>query len=159
MTSNELKSYAKAGSVAEEVFTAIRTVFAFNGQAKELNRYESRLDDAKKYGIRKGFVSGAMMGFLWLVINCAYALGFWYGWTLTRNIDPATGKAEYSVGAILLIFFNIVIGIFSLGNAGPFTSTLASARAAAFEVFKIIDRVSYLFYDLLFLNYLKFLSF
>ena len=31
LTTNELKSYAKAGAVAEEVFTAIRTVFAFNG--------------------------------------------------------------------------------------------------------------------------------
>ena len=38
LTSNELKSYAKAGSVAEEVLTAIRTVFAFNGGLKELNR-------------------------------------------------------------------------------------------------------------------------
>ena len=31
LTSSELKSYAKAGAVAEEVFTGIRTVFAFNG--------------------------------------------------------------------------------------------------------------------------------
>ena len=75
MTSNELKSYAKAGAVAEEVFTAIRTVFAFNGQPKEIKRYEVRLDDAKKYGIKKGFINGAMLGFLWLVINGAYALG------------------------------------------------------------------------------------
>ena len=75
LTTNELKSYAKAGAVAEEVFTAIRTVFAFNGQYKECDRYDSRLDDAKKYGIRKGFINGAMMGFLWLVVNGAYALG------------------------------------------------------------------------------------
>lgn len=39
LTSNELKSYAKAGAVAEEVFTAIRTVFAFNGAQKEHKRY------------------------------------------------------------------------------------------------------------------------
>lgn len=75
LTTNELKSYAKAGAVAEEVFTAIRTVFAFNGQFKECKRYETRLDDAKKYGIKKGFINGAMMGFLWLVVNGAYALG------------------------------------------------------------------------------------
>ena len=34
----ELKAYAKAGAVAEEVLSAIRTVYAFNGQQKELKR-------------------------------------------------------------------------------------------------------------------------
>lgn len=82
-----------------------------------------------------------MMGFLWLVINGAYALGFWYGWTLTETKDPVTGLSDYSVGKILLVFFNILIGIFSLGNAAPFMGTLANARAAAYEIFQIIDRV------------------
>ncbi len=34
----EQKSYAKAGSVAEEVLTAIRTVAAFGGEKKESER-------------------------------------------------------------------------------------------------------------------------
>ena len=142
LTTNELKSYAKAGAVAEEVFTAIRTVFAFNGAQKEHARYESKLNDARKFGIKKSIFNGLMTGFLWLVINSAYALGFWYGWTLTVAVDPATGKSEYSVGTILLCFFSILIGVFSLGNAAPFIETLATSRAAAFEVFKIISRVS-----------------
>lgn len=37
-TNKELTAYAKAGSVAEEVFTAIRTVVAFGGQEKECDR-------------------------------------------------------------------------------------------------------------------------
>jgi ATP-binding cassette subfamily B (MDR/TAP) protein 1 len=142
MTTNELKSYAMAGAVAEEVLSAIRTVFAFNGSRKEHKRYESKLDIAKGYGIKKGFVNGAMMGFLWLVINCAYALGFWYGWTLTEAKDEATGLYQYSVGTILLVFFNILIGVFSLGNAGPLLGNVASARAAGYEVFQIMNRVS-----------------
>jgi ATP-binding cassette subfamily B (MDR/TAP) protein 1 len=60
---------------------------------------------------------------------------------LTTNIDPVTGKPEFSVGKILTVFFNIIIAVFNLGSAGPFISTLAISRAAAFEVFKIIDRV------------------
>ncbi len=39
LTTKELQSYAKAGAVAEEVFTAIRTVFAFNGAKKEHIRF------------------------------------------------------------------------------------------------------------------------
>lgn len=76
-----------------------------------------------------------------LVIFCAYALGFWYGWKLTTEIDPVTGVTEYTVGKILLVFFVIIIGVFSLGNAAPYFSTLSSAKAAAYEVFMIIDRV------------------
>lgn len=34
-------AYAKAGAVAEEVLAAIRTVIAFGGQKKELERCES----------------------------------------------------------------------------------------------------------------------
>nr|QNH67866.1 ATP-binding cassette transporter subfamily B member 1 X2 [Brachionus rotundiformis] len=133
LASNELKSYAKAGAVAEEVFTAIRTVFAFNGAQKEHKRYEKKLDEAKKLGIRKATINGLLMGFIWIVINCAYALGFWYGWTLSLNIDPTTGLPEYTIGTILLVFFSIIIAIFSLGNAGPFVGTLATSRGAAFE--------------------------
>lgn len=63
----------------------------------------------------------------------AYALGFWYGWTLTIEED-------YTVGKITLVFFSIIMSVFSLGNAAPFVTTLASARGAAYEVFNIIDR-------------------
>lgn len=40
-TNKELCAYAKAGAVAEEVLGAIRTVIAFGGQKKELERFES----------------------------------------------------------------------------------------------------------------------
>ena len=38
-TSKELKAYAKAGAIAEEVLGALRTVYAFGGQKKEVERY------------------------------------------------------------------------------------------------------------------------
>ncbi|KAH3689239.1 hypothetical protein DPMN_191104 [Dreissena polymorpha] len=39
----ELKAYAKAGAIAEEVLGAIRTVLAFGGEEKECKRYERNL--------------------------------------------------------------------------------------------------------------------
>ena len=82
---------------------------------------------------------GILIGVVWIVINCAYALGFWYGWTLTET--DSCSQPEYTVGKILLVFFSIIIAVFSLGQAAPFVSTLAIARAAAYEIFEIIDRV------------------
>lgn len=40
LTSKELTAYAKAGAVAEEILVAIRTVTAFNGQHRALEKSE-----------------------------------------------------------------------------------------------------------------------
>jgi hypothetical protein len=38
LTTTELKAYGKAGAVAEEVISSIRTVLSYNGQEKEIRR-------------------------------------------------------------------------------------------------------------------------
>jgi hypothetical protein len=38
-SSKELSAYARAGSIATEVFSCIKTVLVFNGQDKECERY------------------------------------------------------------------------------------------------------------------------
>ncbi len=40
MTTMELKAYGKAGAIAEEVLSSIRTVFAYNAQEREAQRFE-----------------------------------------------------------------------------------------------------------------------
>ena len=44
----EQNIYAKAGSIAEEVLSSIRTVIAFGGEEKEIERYDSRLNLARR---------------------------------------------------------------------------------------------------------------
>ena len=39
LTGQELQAYAKAGAVADEVLSSIRTVAAFGGEKKEVERY------------------------------------------------------------------------------------------------------------------------
>lgn len=39
----ELKAYEKAGAIAQEVFSSIRTVFSYNGQERETKRLDSMI--------------------------------------------------------------------------------------------------------------------
>ncbi|XP_067366383.1 ATP-binding cassette, sub-family B (MDR/TAP), member 4 isoform X1 [Channa argus] len=131
-TSKEQSAYAKAGAVAEEVLSAIRTVFAFSGQEREIERYHKNLEDAKRVGIKKALSSNIAMGFTFLMIYLSYALAFWYGSTLVLS-------GEYRIGSLLTVFFVVLIGAFAMGQTSPNIQTFASARGAAHKVYSIID--------------------
>ncbi|XP_032093915.1 ATP-dependent translocase ABCB1 isoform X1 [Thamnophis elegans] len=131
-THKELAAYAKAGSVAEEVLGSIRTVIAFGGQKKEIERYHKNLEHAKNIGIRKSMSTSISLGVAFLFIYASYALAFWYGTTLI--IDE-----NYSIGEVLTVFFAVLIGAFSIGQVSPNLEAFASGRGAAYAVFNIID--------------------
>ncbi|CAF3502579.1 unnamed protein product [Rotaria sp. Silwood1] len=135
LTAMELKAYGKAGAIAEEVFSSIRTVLSYNGQEREEKRYEQHLGEAKRNGIKKGAINGFTMGSVWFFIYCAYSLGFWYGAKLIR-------EEGYNIGDVIIVFFSIIIAIFNLGQASPHFQALSQARAAAYITWQVIDEPS-----------------
>lgn len=74
-----MDAYGAAGAIAEEVLSAIRTVIAFGGQKKEIERYSEKLIFARKNNIKRSFLSGIGFGLLWFFIYASYAMAFWYG--------------------------------------------------------------------------------
>lgn len=62
-----------------------------------LFRYNGHLDEAKKSGIKKGITVGWSTGLVFLVVFCAYGLGFWYGAKLIREDD------DYRVSNVLIV--------------------------------------------------------
>ncbi|XP_067138789.1 ATP-dependent translocase ABCB1-like [Centruroides vittatus] len=131
-TSREQQKYAVAGSIAEEVLSSIRTVIAFCGQKFEVERYTAALQEGKNVAIRKYFFMAIGIGFTFLVLYCSYALAFWYGSTLilNKNLDA---------GAVFTVFFAVMVGSFSLGNAIPHLTAVATAKGSAATVYDIID--------------------
>ncbi|NWW34547.1 MDR1 protein, partial [Panurus biarmicus] len=134
LTAKELSAYAKAGAVAEEILTAIRTVVAFNGQQKALEKYDANLEMAKHVGMKKSITTNTCLGLSQFFIFGSYALAFWYGTKLTAE-DP-----HYDIGRVLIVFFSVLVGAFSLGQAAPNLENVANARGAAYEVYKIINK-------------------
>uniref|UniRef100_A0A8C6YQB4 Bile salt export pump n=1 Tax=Nothoprocta perdicaria TaxID=30464 RepID=A0A8C6YQB4_NOTPE len=134
LTGRELKAYAKAGAVADEVLSSIRTVAAFGGEKKEVERYDKNLVFAQHWGIRKGIIMGLFTGYMWLVIFLCYALAFWYGSKLVLE------EEEYSPGTLLQVFFGILVGALNLGQVSPCLEAFATGRGAATNIFETIDK-------------------
>ncbi|XP_070786932.1 bile salt export pump-like isoform X2 [Enoplosus armatus] len=134
LTGLELQAYAKAGAVADEVLSSIRTVAAFGGEKKEVQRYDRNLISAQRFGIRKGLIVGFFTGFMWLVIFLCYGLAFWYGSSLVVDTE------EYTPGTLLQVFFGVLIAAMNLGQASPCLEAFASGRGAATIIFETIDR-------------------
>lgn len=104
LTTKELDSYSRAGSVAEEVLRSIRTVVAFGGEEKEFERYSKKLQEAQTVGKRKGMFSGIGEGigrFFFFAFN---ALAFWYGVMLILDDrDKPDEEKEYTPAVLMIV--------------------------------------------------------
>ncbi|XP_004702768.1 ATP-binding cassette sub-family B member 5 [Echinops telfairi] len=135
LTSKEFSAYSKAGAVAEEVLSSIRTVIAFGGQEKEIQRYTQNLKDAKDVGVKKAIISKLSLGAVYFFMNGTYGLAFWYGTSLILSGDPA-----YTIGTVLAVFFSVIHSSYCFGAAAPHLETFTIARGAAFNIFQVIDK-------------------
>lgn len=140
LTEKELKSYSSAGSVAEEVLGNIRTVVAFSGETKELDRYQQRLLPAEMNGKKKGVFSGIGGGIMWFIIYCCYALAFWYGISLILEDRDKLDK-EYTPAVLIIVLFGVLAGAQNMGLTAPHLEAFSTARGSAISIFNVIDRI------------------
>ncbi|KAJ3333668.1 GTPase-activating protein [Blyttiomyces sp. JEL0837] len=129
-----LQMYSKAGTIAEETLSSVRTVTAFNGQKKMTARYGSELGGARDAGIRKSIVSGLGVGTLFMFIYLAYSLAFYYGGVLL-----ASGQID--AGSVVNVFFAVLVGAFALGQIAPEMQAFAFGMGAGGKIFSTLDRV------------------
>ncbi|XP_029392596.1 bile salt export pump [Mus pahari] len=133
-TELELKAYAKAGSIADEVLSSIRTVAAFGGENKEVERYEKNLLFAQRWGTWKGMVMGFFTGYMWCLIFFCYALAFWYGSRLVLD------EEEYTPGTLIQVFLCVIISAMNIGHASSCLEIFSTGCSAASSIFQTIDR-------------------
>ncbi|KAH9513517.1 Multidrug resistance protein 1 [Bulinus truncatus] len=137
-SAKEQQKYAKAGAIAEEVLSCIRTVISFNGQPQEIKKYSHALEESKKLGIRKSVFAGLSVGLTFFIMFCAYALAFWFGSTQVNDYNKSGGSEGLSPGNVFTIFFSVMIGSFALGSASPHITSILTAKGAGGTVFSII---------------------
>eukprot|EP00735_Rhodelphis_limneticus_P009654 TRINITY_DN2844_c0_g1::TRINITY_DN2844_c0_g1_i1::g.6165::m.6165 TRINITY_DN2844_c0_g1::TRINITY_DN2844_c0_g1_i1::g.6165 ORF type:complete len:1343 (+),score=403.88,sp/Q54BT3/ABCB2_DICDI/42.51/0.0,sp/Q54BT3/ABCB2_DICDI/40.60/8e-137,ABC_membrane/PF00664.18/1.2e-55,ABC_membrane/PF00664.18/1.4e-47,ABC_tran/PF00005.22/4.1e-35,ABC_tran/PF00005.22/1.1e-33,SMC_N/PF02463.14/5.2e-05,SMC_N/PF02463.14/38,SMC_N/PF02463.14/6.6e-05,AAA_21/PF13304.1/0.0078,AAA_21/PF13304.1/3.1,AAA_21/PF13304.1/0.0024,ABC_ATPase/PF len=134
-------AYASAGSVAEETISNMRTIAAFAAQEKMRTRYNGLLNIALESGKRKGIWTGIGMGLMYGAIFLTYALALWYGGKLISDHTDNSEGEPYTGGDVMLVFFGVLIGAMSIGQAGPPLQAIAAGRTTAARLYKIIDQV------------------
>lgn len=137
---SELSAYGKAGAIAEEVFSSIRTVVSFGGEQKEIERYGKNLIYAKKNGIKRGLTTGVGSALVWFTIYSSYALAFYFGTKLIIE-SRENNTNEYTPAILIIVFFNVLQAAIYMGEASPYFEAFSMARGAAANIFNIISRV------------------
>ena len=137
------EQYAKAGGLATESLTAIRTVSALNAQPDVITTYRKYLLEAMEMGISRGFRVGLATGFMWFIVLCTYAVTLWYGATqIATTLD--TGVTDYpnsqTGGKVYAAFFAALMGAFAFGQIATSLSAFTTARVAAKTFLKVIHR-------------------
>ncbi|KAK9765721.1 hypothetical protein K7432_005722 [Basidiobolus ranarum] len=133
-TTRTLDSYSTAGTLAEEVFSSIRTAVAFGQQKKLAHMYSVSIAAAKKEAMKKTVITGAGVAFSLSIVFAGYALAFWYGGKLII-------QGELKLGGVITVLFAILSGAFSLGNVGPNLQAFSMALGAAHKLYEVINRV------------------
>ncbi|KAJ0392417.1 hypothetical protein P43SY_000315 [Pythium insidiosum] len=141
-TQTGIESYGKAGAVAQESLSNIRTVHMFNAVEVFARKYEAALAFSTHAGIRKGFAVGSGIGVMFFVLYCTYSAGLYFGSVQIANdqlgLVKCVGSGCYDGGKLMTVFFAVIMGAMALGQAGPSIQAVFAARTAAFDVFAVI---------------------
>ncbi|CAF4933976.1 unnamed protein product [Pieris macdunnoughi] len=128
------KAKSDASMVAEEAISSIRTVYAFNGQEKEIARYRKHLIRARNIHIKKEVFTGLSMGTLFFCVFGSYALSFYFGIYLVIK-EPKT----YNADVMFSVFFGVMTALSNFGMVASLMNTFGSARGAGAQIFQTLD--------------------
>ncbi|KAG8222223.1 hypothetical protein J437_LFUL001421 [Ladona fulva] len=92
------------------------------------------MESGHKLAMRKYYILAFGIAGVYFVTYGAYGLAFWYG-------SELIGDGKCTPGSVFTVFFSVMAGAFSLGNALPFVNAVSTAIGAASTIFGIIDRV------------------
>ncbi|KAK9875206.1 hypothetical protein WA026_005998 [Henosepilachna vigintioctopunctata] len=139
-SNRESEATSASGAIAEEVFSAIRTVISFEGQKKELKRYSEPLIKARNSTIWRSFLDGITNGCLWFFVYAGCAASFYFG--IQMLIEDRRLPVEdrvYDAKNVVTVINYTFISFWMFSNAGPYFHVFGTACGAARKVFKVLN--------------------
>jgi ATP-binding cassette subfamily B (MDR/TAP) protein 1 len=161
-TKNEnqlLPIYSKAGQLAEEIFSTVRTVHAFWLHPLLSRKYDKLLADAQEVGMKKSPNYAVMFSVEFFCIYAGYALAFWQGIRLyakgdikesgmcSMGLEPVLAwfclqHTNISTGDVFTVILAVIVAATAMTTIAPQIIALTKASSSADELFKTIDRQS-----------------
>ncbi|OSX59739.1 hypothetical protein POSPLADRAFT_1183421 [Postia placenta MAD-698-R-SB12] len=129
-----LAHVADGGTLAEEVFSTVRTAQAFGNQQILADRYDVHIQKARNADMRAAIWHGCGLSVFFFVIYGGYALAFYFGTTLINEGHANAGK-------VVNVILAILIGSFSLALLAPEMQAITHGMGAAAKLYDTIDRV------------------
>ncbi|KAJ4707557.1 ABC transporter B family protein [Melia azedarach] len=128
--------YNKAGTIAEQAISSIRTVYAFVGETKTINEFSSALQGSVKLGLKQGLAKGLAIGSNGATFAIWSFLAY-YGSRLVMY-HGANGGNVHAVGSAMG-FGGLALGA-GLSNLKYFSEAM-SAGERIMEVMKRVPKI------------------
>ncbi|XP_026317561.1 multidrug resistance protein homolog 49-like isoform X2 [Hyposmocoma kahamanoa] len=140
-SAKESEAYNTVGQHAEEVLKSIKTVVAFGGEDKEIQRYRNLLEPAERFGRKRGLCTGLGNGFNCMLTFSLNTIVLMYGTRLVvEDFAKPTDEKRYIPGDIITILFSVYSSIHMMTMSVPHMEAFAFARGAAASIFKLMDQ-------------------
>lgn len=125
---------SEGANLAEEVFSAVRTVYAYGSQRKLFNLYNVKNEQARAEANKGVIAAACTMAVYYFAFYAGYALAIFFGTMLVYQ-----GKA--TVGDVIACMEAVVIGALSIALIGPQTQAIQGATGACAKILPTIWRV------------------
>ncbi|TKY50321.1 ABC transporter B family member 15 [Spatholobus suberectus] len=127
------EEYNKAGTIAEQAISSIRTVYSFAGESKTIDAFSDALQGSVELGLRQGMAKGLAIGSNGVVF-AIWAFMSYYGSRLVMY-HGAKGGTVFAVGAA------IALGGLALGAGLSNVKYFSEASTAGERIMEVIKRV------------------
>ncbi|KAF2716176.1 putative ABC transporter [Polychaeton citri CBS 116435] len=128
--------YSRAGVIAQDAISSIKTVHAFGAQEKLINRYDECLKEAHKEGRKNSLIFAILFSNQTFFVMSGTALAFWQGFRMFQS-----GEIK-SVGTVFTVVLSVTLGATSVMLIFPQIQSITNASSSASELFSIIDKPS-----------------
>ncbi|KAL3723209.1 hypothetical protein ACJRO7_035396 [Eucalyptus globulus] len=127
------EEYNKAGTIAEQAVSSIRTVYAFVGESKTLSEFSKALEGSVKLGLRQGLAKELAIGSNSIVF-AIWSFMAYYGSRMVMY-HGYKGRTVYAVGT------SITFGGMALGSALSNLKYFSEASSAGERISEVMKRV------------------
>lgn len=134
-TKDGAKAASDASVASEEAISAVRTVYAFNGQEKEVQRYDKSLSVAMSFSVWQNFASSLTIASTWFSLYGSFSVGIYFAAQLILD-------REYTLADVLLVFWSLLSAGMNISLAAPYFESLQIALASGSVIYSIINRKS-----------------